>query len=73
MIPKLINTEKINNKRTASLFDRQRNILLHAQMQKPVKRDKSQIKEKSRFKDWVIKEVEVKVKEKEGDEDFKAK
>ena len=30
MIPKLINTEKINNKRTASLFDRQRNILLHA-------------------------------------------
>ena len=32
IVPKLISREVINKKRTASLFDRQRNILVHAHM-----------------------------------------
>ena len=63
MVPKLINREKINTTKTGSLFDRQRNILLHAQMQHPIKkpsgRDSSL--QKTRFKDWLINEVERKV------------
>ena len=67
MVPKLVNREKINVDRTDSLFERQRNILVHAQMQRPVKKPsgKNSSLQKTRFKDWLIDEVERKVKEKE--------
>ena len=67
MVPKLVNREKINYDRTGSLFERQRNILVHAQMQRPVKKPsgKSSALQKTRFKDWLVEEVERKVREKE--------
>ena len=63
MIPKLINREKINVKKSDSLFDRQRNILVQAQMQHPVKTSelKDSTMQKTRFKDWLIDEVGDKV------------
>lgn len=70
IVPKLINREKINVSRTESLFERQHNILIQAQMQCPVKKpsgkdgDKGTFK-RTRFKDWLMEEVQRKVKEKE--------
>lgn len=37
IVPKLIERERINTNKPGSLFDRQRNILMHAQMQQPIK------------------------------------
>ena len=70
MVPKLVSRENINVSRTESLFERQRNILVHAQMQRPVKKPSSNKPgqssyQRSRFKDWLIDEVQRKVKEKE--------
>ena len=67
MVPKLVSREAINYERTGSLFERQRNILVHAQMQRPVKKPsgKSSALQKTRFKDWLIEEVERKVRENE--------
>ena len=68
MIPKLINNQdKGGQVRAGSLFERQRNILLHAQMQKPIKRDKSHTQQSGKMKDWVIQELEIKTKAKEAD------
>ena len=47
------------------MFDRQRNILIHAQMQNPInnKNGKDSTMHKTRNKDWLVDEVERKVKD----------
>ena len=67
LVPKSINCGDINHQRTASLFDRQRNILLHAQMQQPVKKQKTKSMQKTRFKDWVVNDTKNKAKAEEDD------
>ena len=52
--------------RTRSLFERQQNILLHAQMHKPVQKGEAKSMQKTRFKDWVTKEVENKISERKA-------
>lgn len=67
MVPKFVSKEKINQRRTTSLFDRQRNILLHAQMHQPANRNEIHSMQKTKFKDWLIREVKQKVQARDDD------
>ena len=72
LVPKQINVDNINHQKTVSLFDRQRNILVHAQMQQPVKKNKTKEMQKTRFKDWVVNEAANKVKAQEDEAKLRA-
>ena len=48
------------------MYERQRDILMHAQMQKPANKEMKKNMQETRFKDWVVKEIEDKLKGKEA-------
>jgi len=56
LMPKLIEKEAINRERKPSLVERQRDILVRAQMQKPANRAQARSMQRTRFKDWVCRD-----------------
>ena len=65
-VPKLIDCEAINRRTESSLYERQRDILVHAQMQKPANKSQKKTMKETQFKDWVMNEIEGKIKAKES-------